>query len=165
MELRPRNADDVDDCVRLFRAVHQRDGYPIYLPEDLAGFVATGEELGAWVATESQGIVGHVALHARSWAGVMQAATRALHCEDGEIAVVARLVVAPSCRRAGIGRALLSEATDAARKHGRRPILDVAAHYHAATALYDTAGWRRIGTASFPLPDGTTVREIVFAAP
>jgi GNAT superfamily N-acetyltransferase len=149
----------------MFRSVHERDGYPIYLPDDLETFVANGEELGAWVAVDEETVVGHVALHPTTWDGPMQVAQQTLGCSTHEIAVVARLAVAPAARRTGVGLALLTQATRAARTLRRRAILDVAAHCTAAISLYEEAGWHHIGTASFPMPDGTTVSEIVFTDP
>ena len=166
MVIRPRHADDVGECARLLTAVWERDRYPIYWPGDATAFVARGDELGAWVASDAgRGVVGHVALHPSSWEGVMEVALAALDCGEDDLAVVARLMVAPSARRAGIGRALLTCATRDAAARRRTAILDVAAHYDAAVALYDDAGWRRIGEVMFPMPDGSAVKEIVFAAP
>jgi len=127
----------------MFSVIHDRDGYPIYLPDDLTAFVATGGELGAWVATDGKAIIGHVALHPRSWVGVMGVARNALGCGEDEIAVVARLAVAPSARRLGVGRALLRHATLDGVRLGRRPVLDVAAHYDAAIRLYERGRLRQ----------------------
>jgi len=149
----------------MFSVVHERDGYPVYLPNDLTAFVAGGDELGAWVACVGASIVGHVALHSRSWGGVMRVVREVLCCAEEEIAVVARLAVAPSARRRGVGRALLTRAAHASITLGRRPVLDVAAHYEDAIRLYDAAGWSPVGTVSFPLPNGTAVDEVVFAGP
>ena len=166
MLIRPRNADDAAECTRLLGTVWERDRYPIYLPDDLTTFVVTEDALDAWVATDADDfVVGHVALHLRSWEGVMRVAIDALDCVEDDLAVVARLMVAPSARRAGVGRSLLTHAALRATKLGRMPILDVAAHYGAAIALYEEAGWRRIGTALFPMPNGSPVTEIIFAAP
>jgi GNAT superfamily N-acetyltransferase len=152
-------------CIEMFSVVHERDGYPIYLPDDLGAFVTTGDELGAWVASEKGSVLGHVALHPRSWDGAMRVACTALGCRDDAIAVVARLAVSPSVRRRGVGHALLECATHAAVTRGRRPILDVAAHYADAIRLYHAAGWLPLGKVAFPLPDGTAVDEVVFAGP
>jgi hypothetical protein len=37
------------------------DGYPPYLPTDLAGFLIDADALAAWVSEDDNGIVGHVA--------------------------------------------------------------------------------------------------------
>ena len=166
MNIRPRTAADVEACARILVENWDRDRYPIYLPDDITAFVDNGEALGAWVATDDAGqVVGHVALHPRSWDGIMDVVLDALGCAETDVAVVARLMVAPDARRAGTGRALLGHATRAAEVLGRRAVLDVAVRYGAAIAMYEQAGWRRIGTAAFPMPDGSTMPEIVYVGP
>ena len=145
--VRARVEADLGPCGVIAREVHRRDGYPPYLPgDDLCRFLAGEEHLGAWVAEESGTLVGHVALHRRSSEAVMSLATQALGADAGSMAVVARLLVRPDRRRQGVGRLLLSEATAAAIRLGRRPILDVATQFSAAVALYESAGWKRVGT-------------------
>jgi hypothetical protein len=34
-----------------------------------------------------------------------------------------------------------------------------------AIALYESAGWTRIGSADMTLPDGTTITELVYRGP
>jgi GNAT superfamily N-acetyltransferase len=149
----------------MFEAIHERDGYPIYMPADLKRFVAPGNELGAWVATDAVGLAGHVALLPDTWPGAMEVATTTLGVAPEALAVVARLAVAPRARRGGFGRRLLRLAAETAVHLGRRPVLDVAARYAGAVTLYQGEGWRRLGTAWFPMPDGSTVEEVVFVGP
>lgn len=166
MKIRPRTINDVEACAAMLSTIWDRDRYPIYLPDDVTAFVAPGDELGAWVAADTDdSVVGHVALHSRASEPVMDVVVQQLGCREEDVAVVARLMVAPSARRAGIALALLTHAARAATQLQRMPILDVAAHYHAAVALYEGAGWRRIGTALFRMPDGSSVTELVFTAP
>jgi hypothetical protein len=45
---------------RLARVVHDRDGYPIYLPTDLQAFLVFADAYGAWVAEQDRQLLGHV---------------------------------------------------------------------------------------------------------
>jgi len=165
MEIRERHAKDVSSLERLAQDVHERDGYPIYLPTDLREFLVGSASHGAWVAEQDGNILGHVALHRRSWTGVMELACQAIGLAEENLAVVARLLVAPDVRRRGVGRRLLGTAASTAHNLGLCPILDVAVRYEAANRLYHEEGWRCLGSVPFPMPDGTTVEEYVYVGP
>ncbi|HET9732277.1 MAG TPA: GNAT family N-acetyltransferase [Acidimicrobiales bacterium] len=164
MPVRDRRPEDLDALVRLAAEVHALDGYPIYLPTDLGAFVYSKDTIAGWVAEEADEIVGHVALHRRSWEGVMRLARDVTGLSESQLGVVARLLVSPTARRQGLGAALLAQAERQARKLGLQPILDVATQYSAAVRLYERSGWRVLGTVKFPMPDNSTVDEYVFAA-
>jgi len=66
MQVRPRRDDDLGECVRLARLVHETDRYPAYLPGDLESFLVSPRPDSAWVAVHDGELVGHVALHRRS---------------------------------------------------------------------------------------------------
>jgi ribosomal-protein-alanine N-acetyltransferase len=71
-------------------------------------------------------------------------------------AEILTLGVAPKARRAGLGRALLDAACEAARAAGAaRLFLEVAATNQAARALYDAAGFAQIGRRRRYYADGT----------
>jgi len=146
------------------RAVHDLDGYPVYLPDDLESFLAEDDALGAWVAERGNEIVGHVALHRRSSPEIMALAKEATGLPDGDLAVVARLMVAPSARRAGVGRVLLDTAASQALALGRQPVLDVAVSLRDAVLLYEAAGWARAGPVTVQLPR-LALEELVFVGP
>jgi GNAT superfamily N-acetyltransferase len=165
VEIRERREEDVLALESLARVVHEADGYPIYLPADLQDFLVGSAAHRAWVAEEDGHLLGHVALHHRSWDGVMEFACRSTGLAGDDLAVVARLLVSPAARRRGIGRLLLETASEMARSLELRPILDVAVRYEAAVRLYKDAGWRCLGSVGFPMPDGTTVDEYVYLAP
>jgi len=84
---------------------------------------------------------------------------------DDDLAVVARLIVAPTARRVGAGRLLLERAAAAARDLGRHPILDVVTRYDAANALYRAAGWTNAGEVEMRFADGTVLASHVYVAP
>jgi GNAT superfamily N-acetyltransferase len=165
MDVRARTVEDLDALVRLARRVHRHDGYPPRRPGDLRAFVAGDDAVAAWVAVVSGRIVGHVALHRTSSPEVMALARSATGCAAGELAVVARLLTDPAARRQGVGAALLAVATQGSVARGRRPILDVATHFDAAIALYERAGWERVGTVTVAVPGDEPLDEHVYLGP
>jgi GNAT superfamily N-acetyltransferase len=165
MVIRPRLDADIDECVRIAAVVQEHDGYPGRRPRDLRAFLVSSDALSAWVADDDGRIAGHVAVHGASLPIVMATAAAALSLDPSELAVVARLIVDPAMRRFGVGRALLEAGAAAARQHGRHPILDVATHYDAAIALYDSCGWRNAGEVTMVFGDGTELPSYVYVAP
>lgn len=165
MQIRPRQDADLTACVALLDAVHAADGYPMYMPEDPSAFLVTSDELGAWVAEDGDGLLGHVVLRTRSSPAVMEVAASAAGVGSEQLGVVARLLVAPGARRRGAGRALLEAAARRAVELGRRPVLDVVRTHAAAVALYDRAGWTRAGEVHVTFTSGQTVDELVFVGP
>jgi len=155
MEVRSRRAGDVEDVTHLAEAVRGLDGYPPRSPDLFDG----PEMLAAWVALGDGVVIGHVALHRTSAEPVMTLASRATGWPPGQLAVVARLLVAPTIRRRGVGRLLLGHAVAEAHARGRWPVLDVAARFGAAVALCDSCGWTPAGPVTFLFRDGTTMRE------
>jgi GNAT superfamily N-acetyltransferase len=165
MKVRGRTEEDLDACVEMARAVHQLDGYPVYLPTDLRRFLASPDAYAAWVADGGGEVLGHVALHRRSTDAVMAKADEVLGLPATRIGVVARLLVAPTARRAGIGQALLDVATQEARSRGLSPVLDVGTELRGAIALYESCGWTRVGEVTSDIGDGLSVDEYVYLPP
>jgi ribosomal protein S18 acetylase RimI-like enzyme len=164
--VRRRSKDDLDACESLARTVHAVDGYPAFIrDDDFARFVATPDALTALVCELDNRIVGHVALRPTTSPPAMALAASSLGVEPVQLGAIARLMVAPSARRLGIAQVLLETAADSARERGLVPILDVVTRHDAAVSLYETSGWRRLGTVDFALPDGTILEEFVYAAP
>lgn len=164
--IRQRQVDDLPELEDLARTVHHMDSYPAYLPDDnLLAFVVSDQALDGWVAIERGRLVGHVALHSRSSPGVVALAATRLGVPATECGVVARFIVARDHRRIGLGRALLNHATEQCRSRLLTPILDVVEGTGPVIALYERVGWRRLGTVSFDLDDGSVLREHVYVAP
>lgn len=154
MTLRPRQPADIAACVAVLAAVHAADGYPLGWPANPAAWLAPDGLLAAWVAEADQRVTGHVALcrAAGDEAAVWSAASG---LPQDRIAEVARLFVAPEARGQGVGTALLATACAWARSHDLRPALQVLDHDHAAVALYERSGWRRVARGpTFPAPNG-----------
>ena len=143
--------------------VHELDGYPAYLPDDVRRFLASPGALSAWVAEEDGAVLGHVALHSRSSEAALALACESLGQSPERLGVVARLLVAPSARKRGIGGMLLDTATQAALRRGLHPILDVVTKHIEAINLYEHSGWTRLGQVTARFSDGHELDEIVFA--
>ncbi len=165
MMLRERTPADLEGCVRLAEEVHDRDGYPGYLPTDIPAFVAEPDAYAAWVVERCDEIIGHAALHHRAAAPVLELAGRSLGQPTNRLGVVARLFVSPDTGRLGVGRSLLDTAAEAATARGLWPILDVVTGFRSAVQLYERCGWVLAGRVSRQVADGTTIDELVYLGP
>lgn len=173
VEIRPRRDEDVPALVGALDAVCTVDRYPPHVPGDLEALIATPYELSAFVAEMDGRPVGHVALHPYTARAVMAAASEATATPVASLAAVARLFVDLGARGAGVGSRLLETVTVEATRLGRTPILDVWSELDAAIAMYESAGWRRIGQVSFEFKSGCTsrcahtgpLRSFVYAGP
>lgn len=165
MLIRPRRPSDGPRLEAIALETHRLDAYPKYLPGDVLSFLVRPDALAGWVAEADGEVAGHVALHADTAAEVMEAAQDATGLDRSRLAVVARLLVSPTTRRVGAGRALLGTATAEARRLGRRAVLDVVEEHRAAIALYERCGWIRAGRVTWHLPDGRPLHEFVYLAP
>jgi GNAT superfamily N-acetyltransferase len=163
--IRQRTAADLDRCVEIARVVHQVDGYPPYLPTDLRTFLVSPDAYGAWVAEGGGEVVGHVALHPRTTDAVLTLARSVLGQPVDHLGVVARLLVAPSGRRHGVGRALLERASGEALARGLWPVLDVATQLKGAIQLYEACGWTHVGDVTSCVGGGTSLNERVYRGP
>jgi GNAT superfamily N-acetyltransferase len=164
--IRDRTEGDISALEQLAREVHDLDGYPPYLPGgDLRGFIASPDALAAWVTETGGQIIGQVALHPTTSVPVMRLASKWLGQPSELLAVVARLLVALSARRAGVGRALLTTASEEARQRGKWPILDVASDFQAANGLYQSCGWTRAGEVTVRISDSISFHEFVYVGP
>jgi len=78
-------------------------------------------------------------------------------------AEVAKLLVHPRCRRAGLGTRMMRAVEDAARDSGYTLLTLDAKRGDAADRLYRRIGWTPVGTIpGFALdPDGTTPHDAV----
>ncbi len=149
-------------------AVHDNDGYPVNLPPEPKTFLDVSGLLGAWVAEDLdslQPLVGHVILRERTQRPVMMLASRETGLEERQLAVIGRLLVAPTARRRGIGVALLDTAAARARELGRQPILDVVVGDDSAIALYEHCHWKQAGEIEVTYGEGHRFRELVYIGP
>ena len=144
IRVRPRTSGDLEALEALAATLKDVDGYPPPLGRGL--FPAAP----AWVACSDDALVGHVAVHESTASEAMDVVAKAAGCTRADLLVVSRLFVAIDRRRAGIGRMLLDVAVTACHERGRRPMLDVSTDFAAAIALYERAGWERVGDVVFP---------------
>jgi GrpB-like predicted nucleotidyltransferase (UPF0157 family)/GNAT superfamily N-acetyltransferase len=165
LHVRERTAFDLSACIEMAVAVHQLDGYPVYLPTDLRTFLDSPGAYDAWVVESRGVVVGHVALHRRSSDGVMAMASAALRQPQPKVAVIARLLVAPTARRLGVGKMLLDVARHHALDRGLWPILEVATKLLGAVDLYEHCCWVRAGAVTIALDNGTSLDEFVYLGP
>lgn len=166
MTVRARTDDDLAACTTIAAEVHAVDGYPPYLPDgDFLALLTRPQALGAWVAADGDRVLGHVALHTALPSAAMTLARDALECDVDRLGVVARLFTDPGVRRRGTAGVLLDAATNHARARGLAPVLDVWIELTGAIRLYESHGWRRLGTVDDTVPDGRTLTEHVYAAP
>ena len=165
VHIREKSAGDVAGCLALVRAVHERDDYPRHLPDDAHGFLFPTYETDAWVAEHDGVVVGHVALHDAAVDPTLPAAQRATGLPSDRLAVLARLLVSPQHRGAGLGRELLQTATARARGRGQRAVLDVVQDAAAPVRLYEAQGWQRLEPLSLPIPGGASLDLWVYLAP
>ncbi len=158
-----RTEADLVELDGLARKVRGLDGYPVWLPDDdMLRFLAVPASLAAWTALDDMGVlVGHVALNASSSEAVHEV-LRSCGLDDQHVGVVARLFVSPNARRRGVAQVLLGHAATAAREAGLVPVLDVVSTFSPAIALYERAGWTRLGKATVARPDGESIDEVVF---
>ena len=151
MQIRPKHREDDDGCVAVMAATHRRDGYPRYWPSKPERFLSARQQTDAWVALLEDRVVGQVALHDADDDPTLPAAQRATGLPADRIAVLARLLVDPSVRGRGVGRALLGTATARAHATGRRPVLDVLQESSEVLGFYEAAGWTRLEPVSLDL--------------
>jgi GNAT superfamily N-acetyltransferase len=130
------------------------------LAELLIACVAEGESVGFLpplardrALTFWKGVSAQVAAGTRvvlaAWLDGMLAGTVTLDLSTAEnrphAAAIRTLLVDPARRRAGLGRALMRRAEQAARAHGRRIITLDARAGSAAEALFRAEGWAELG--------------------
>ncbi|MEV4702346.1 GNAT family N-acetyltransferase [Actinoplanes sp. NPDC049316] len=115
--MREREAEDLDDCVRLLRDVHEADGYPMNWPSDPVRWLSPPGR--ALVALHDGFVAGHVVVTAA-----------------GELS---RLFVDPARR----GRGLAASLVAAAERHGARWLEVVDGR---AAGFYERLGWTLTGT-------------------
>jgi len=163
--VRPKTAADAEQLLSLALAVHRRDGYPRYLPDDLAGFITPGSQDCGWVAESEGRIVGHVGLHQAAGNPTLPAAQRATGLSPDRLAVLARLLVASDVRRRGVAQQLIAVVLQHALAQDRRVVLDVVKEADAAITLYERLGWTRLEDVQLPLRGGQLLDMWVYLSP
>ncbi|MFJ3662786.1 GNAT family N-acetyltransferase [Streptomyces sp. NPDC090119] len=164
--VRRRTDRDLDACVQVLAAVHERDGYPMNWPDRPGDWLTQPVLVAAWVAELDGRIAGHVGLSRNDIGDVAPGLWRAREGAGGEAtAVISRLFVAPAARGHGLGASLMARAVREARDRGLHPVLDVLASDTAAAALYERLGWELLGSTEQRWSPEQTVTIRCYAAP
>jgi GNAT superfamily N-acetyltransferase len=124
---------------------------PPRVADDPAAYLAWLSErmcLARWVAFVDGTVVGHVLLATPGDHLVRFLASAQPHLPSERVVEIGRLFVDPSARHQGLGRALFDAATREAAARGLLPALVVRETGGAAMRLYNSAGWRDVGTLS-----------------
>ena len=147
-DVRNRQADDMDGCVRALASVHEIGGYPLNWPDDPARWLTPTGMLEAWVCAIEESITGHVLVRQPSFATIGQ-----------DAAELSRLFVSPAAQRRGIAQALVATTMRWAAANHLNLVLEVTEHLHAARVLYERTGFRLVDTrrAGWTAPDGEPV--------
>jgi GNAT superfamily N-acetyltransferase len=163
--IRERIESDLGACEQIAHAVHELDGYPRYLPNDLRSFIASPDAYAGWVAEQEGVVLGQVALHGRGPEAAVALAAKELNRPSDQLGIIARLFVSPQARRQGVGGSLLSVAAEESIAQHLWPILDVVTDHHGAIALYECNGWRRVGEVTSHFKNGFSLDEFVYVGP
>jgi GNAT superfamily N-acetyltransferase len=149
--VRERRDEDLAACAEILTLVHATDGYPVEGVADPVAWLSPPAMSHAWIAVLDGRVAGHVTI---SSAGQDDDAAELLrhHTEHtghtGEIATLGRLFVHPDARGHHLGRRLVTTATDHARHHHLRLVLDVITKDTNALHLYENLGWHLLGTTT-----------------
>jgi hypothetical protein len=101
--VRSKTSADIPACIGLLGEVHASDGYPMHWPRDAHRFIAPPYERAGWVVSIGEELVGHVSLHDPGGDPAFEHACAVTGLPAERLALVARLIVTPTARHAGIG--------------------------------------------------------------
>ena len=141
--VRQRRPEDLPALLATLQRTHESEGYPVRAAAVAADWLASPHELGGWVATQDDRVVGHVAL-LPAQGPCLRAWTSGAGCGVDGLAVVSRFFTDRSVR--GAGTALLAHAAQQARELARVPVLEVDL-LSPAHGFYLRRGWREAGRA------------------
>ena len=123
------------------------------------------DAIAAWVAVESDEVVGHVALRPGHTGAMTDLATEKTGIPMSRFGVVARLRGLSA--RSPIGHRPIPFGSRGGSCYalGLRPILDVVDSHVPAIRLYESLGWTCLGEITVTFGPGVPVDEFVFIAP
>ncbi|WP_406319014.1 GNAT family N-acetyltransferase [Streptosporangium sp. NBC_01639] len=145
--IRPRSTEDLRACIDALASVHRSDRYPVDWPADPGRWLTPSDLLQAWVAVEGSDVVGHVGLSQLDAATLEPSLATAIGTPVGRVGSITRLFVTPQGRGHGHATHLLDVVRKEAANLGVTLMLDVSDEGHAAIALYERVGWRRVASA------------------
>jgi GNAT superfamily N-acetyltransferase len=165
--IRPRRSDDLDALADVLVRVHALDGYPVEGVEHPRAWLTPARQLAAWTALVSNTPVGHIALvkaNRDDAAAAMWLRSEAAG-ELDSVAIPVRLFVDPAYRGLGAAKQLMATVSEYAHAHGLVLVLDVMLKDQAAIHLYETLGYRRLGTIDHRHDDGLVEPAAIYLAP
>ncbi|GGO47918.1 hypothetical protein GCM10012287_21690 [Streptomyces daqingensis] len=165
VSIRSRRDSDVASAAEALVKVHESDGYPVEGVDEPEAWLTPPEVLQAWIAELDDHVVGHVALGHPNGEDAVSLWLDQSDSAESEVAVLARLFVAPEARRMALGRRLTQAAMDYADEKGLRLVLDVMAKDTAAMRLYEALGWQRIGVSKHTYGEGQETDAICYVSP
>lgn len=163
--IRLRRPDDLRDAAAALVAVHGTDGYPVEGVDDSTGWLTPPDLVQAWVAERDGRVVGHVAVSRPAEDEAVSLWLGGHPQDEGRVTTLARLFVLAEARKQALGERLVLAATDYARQHGLRLVLDVMTKDTAAIRLYERLGWRKFGTAVHAFGEGGKTDAACYVAP
>jgi GNAT superfamily N-acetyltransferase len=143
--VRRRSDQDLDECIRLLRLVHEEDGYPRNWPATPRTWLASHDRVEAWVADDLESLLGHVAVAEPDASPATAVWAAALDASPASLLRISLLFVAPFARGRGLGGRLLDTAVRFVGDQGAQPVLEVVSADRGAVALYTRLGWRQVG--------------------
>lgn len=167
VEVRPFVAEDLDPLARVLVEVHATDRYPVEGVDDPRVWLQLDSPLGQWTALLDEAPVGHVAMLQAVLAEDGAAAQLAV--QDGtpieQVAVLARLFVAPSARKRSVATRLMETVERAARSADLRLVLDVMTKDRTALEIYRKRGWQPIGSFEHQYGDNQRTQAVALLGP
>lgn len=162
--IRPRTDEDLPALAKVLVEVHATDGYPVEGVDDPLAWLDLPNAIGAWTAEVNRTPVGHVSL---TEPGPGDEAPRLFARRFGAVptAVLGRLFIAPPARGQGLAQALVATASEAARRIGRRAVLDVMRKDQAAVGLYVRLGWTPLGEVAHHVNEHRAEPAIAMVGP
>lgn len=166
IEIRPTLTADLDVLARILAQVHELDGYPVEGVDDPRAWLELPHSIGQWTALLDGKPVGHAALlrpQPSDGAPLILAKRDGLSL--GQMAVLAKLFVAPLARGHSVANRLMDVAEDEARSAEIRLALDVMAKDRSAISLYQRRGWCPIGSSQHLYGAGRSEPAIAMRGP
>ncbi|MEV0842228.1 GNAT family N-acetyltransferase [Actinocatenispora sera] len=163
--VRVRTAGDIPACVQALKDVYAVDGYPVEGVSQAEKWLFPDGLLEAWVAEVDGDVVGHAAVSEPRDEAAVQMLVEQAGTPLDQIAVAARLFVAPKGRGNALGRDLAVAVFGYGQQHGRRIVFDVMTKDQTAIRLYERMGCIRLGTTFHQFGDNQQVPAYCYVAP